>query len=420
MINNSKMRTDILNNLENPKQLEKLYRDNKVIFKKEFNQIYPIHQQYSNLSFWHERLNFEIEKQNPLAKNEIIIVIVFSFIAGLIAHIPNFTGIDQEYFFSRNISFVVFPLLSTYFMWKQKLAFKQWLFPLLAILMAAIYINLLPNNTSSSTTTLTFIHMPIFLWAIFGYSFLGENLKSHQSRINFLRYNGDLVVMSGLLLLSTIIFSAITVNLFDLIGINIEIFYFQNIMIWGLAAIPIIATYLIQTNAQLINKVSPIIAKIFTPLVFINLFIYLSAILYTKKYPYQDRNLLLLFNVLLIGVMALILFSIAEAGKIAKNKFSLIILFGLSALTIIVNGIALAAIVYRINEFGFSANRIAVLGGNLLIFINLLLVCYKLFLTSFKNGSIEEIEESIAGYLPIYAIWSGFMAFIVPIIFQYK
>jgi hypothetical protein len=262
--------------------------------------------------------------------------------------------------------------------------------------------------------------MPIFLWAIFGYTFLGENLKSYQSRISFLRYNGDLVVMSGILLLSTIIFSAITVNLFDLIGINIEIFYFQNIMIWGLAAIPIIASYLIQTNAQLINKVSPIIAKIFTPLVFINLFIYLSAMLYTKKYPYQDRNLLLLFNVLLMGVMALILFSIAEAGKTAKNKFSIIMLFSLSVLTIIVNCIALSAILYRINEFGFSANRIAVLGGNLLIFINLVLVSYKLFLASFKNADIEEIERSIAGYLPVYAIWTGFIAFIIPIIFQFK
>ena len=414
------MRSEILNNLDNPKQLEKLYRDNKVSFKKEFNQIYSGHTENKALSVWHERLNFENEKHGIGTKNEIGVVVAFALIAGLIAHIPNFTSIDQEYYFSRNISFVVFPVLSAYFIWKQKLAFKQWLFPLLATFIAAIYINLLPNNTSSSTITLSFIHIPIFLWAVFGYSFLGEHVKSKQSRISFLRYNGDLVVMSGILLLSTVLFSVITINLFDIIGINIEIFYFQNIMIWGIAAIPIVATYLIQTNAQLINKVSPIIAKIFTPLVFINLFIYLSAMVYTKKYPYQDRNVLLLFNVLLMGVMALILFSIAEAGKANKNKFSLMTLFGLSALTIIVNGIALSAIVYRINEFGFSANRIAVLGGNLLIFINLALVSYKLFLTSFKNGSIEEIEETIASYLPIYAIWTGLVAFLMPLIFQFK
>ena len=414
------MRSEILNNLDNPKQLEKLYRDNKVSFKKEFNQIYPGHLENKALSVWHERLNFENEKQAIGSKNEIVIVIAFALIAGLIANIPNFSGIDKERFFPRNISFIVFPVLSAYFIWKQKLVFKQWLFPLLATFIAAIYINLLPNNTSSSTITLSFIHMPIFLWAIFGYSFLGEHVNSNQSRISFLRYNGDLVVMSGILLLATVLFSAITVNLFDIIGINIEIFYFQNIMFWGIAAIPIVATYLIQTNAQLINKVSPIIAKIFTPLVFINLFIYLSAMVYTKKYPYQDRNVLLLFNVLLMGVMALILFSIAEAGKANKNKFSLMTLFGLSALTIIVNAIALSAISFRLIEFGISPNRIAVLGGNLLIFINLVIVCYKLFLASFKNAGIEDIERSIAGYLPVYAIWTGLVAFLIPFLFQFK
>lgn len=414
------MKSDILHNLDNPKQLEKLYREDASSFKKEFNQIYSGQQDKASLAFWNERLNYEAAKPSWGSTTELVIVIVFALLAGLIASIPNITGIDNEKFLFRNISFIVFPLLSAYFIWKQKLAFKQYLFPLLAFIIAAVYINLLPTNKESSSIMLAFIHLPIFLWTIFGYSFLGENIKSSQSRIGFLRYNGDLVVISGILLLSTVLFSAITVNLFDLIGINIEIFYFQNIMIWGIAAIPIVATYLMQTNAQLINKVSPIIAKIFTPLVFINLFIYLSAMVYTKKYPYQDRNVLLLFNVLLMGVMALILFSIAEAGKATKNKFSLIVLFGLSALTLIVNAIALSAIVYRINEFGFSANRIAVLGGNLLIFINLVLVSYKLFLTSFKNGTIEEIEESIAGYLPIYAIWTGLITFLVPLLFQFK
>ena len=414
------MKTEILNNLDNPRQLEKLYREDASNFKKEFNQIYPGQQDKASLAFWNERLNYEAAKPSWGSTTELVIVIVFALLAGLIASIPNITGIDNEKFLFRNISFIVFPLLSAYFIWKQKLAFKQYLLPLLAFIVAAVYINLLPTNKESSSIMLAFIHMPIFLWTIFGYSFLGVNIKSSQSRIGFLRYNGDLLVMSGILILSTVLFSAITVNLFDLIGINIENFYFQNIMVWGIAAIPIVATYLIQTNAQLINKVSPIIAKIFTPLVFINLFIYLSAMVYTKKYPYQDRNVLLLFNVLLMGVMALILFSIAEAGKATKNKFSLIVLFGLSALTLIVNAIALSAIVYRINEFGFSANRIAVLGGNLLIFINLVLVSYKLFLTSFKNGTIEEIEESIAGYLPVYAIWTGLISFLVPLLFQFK
>jgi hypothetical protein len=121
-----------------------------------------------------------------------------------------------------------------------------------------------------------------------------------------------------------------------------------------------------------------------------------------------------------MGVMALILFSVAEAAKNANSKFNLVMLFSLSVLTIIVNCIALAAISFRLIEYGMSPNRIAVLGGNLLIFINLVLVCYKLFLASFKNAGIEDIERSIASYLPVYAIWTGLMAFLIPLIFQFK
>jgi len=226
--------------------------------------------------------------------------------------------------------------------------------------------------------------------------------------------------MCVIMYISGMLFSVITFGLFELIGLKIEQFYVQHIAIWGIAAIPIIATYLIQVNPQLINKVSPIIAKIFTPLVFLNLFIYLIAVVYTGKYPYNDRNLLLVFNVLLIGVLALILFSIAETSKTSKSKFSLVLLFGLSILTIIVNSIALSAITFRIMEWGITPNRIAVLGGNILIFINLVLVSYKLLMSARGKAEVESVESSIALFLPIYGIWTGLVCFLFPILFHFK
>ena len=413
------MRNEILNNIDNPKELEKLYRENKVSFKKEFNAIYP-EMQHTNLQFWYERLHYGSEQQNTDGKKEIGIVVILSLLAGLLINIPNITGIDKEIFLTRNLSFIIFPVLIVYFIWKQKLVFKQWAGAFIAVIIAVFYMNLLPQNNASSSINLSLIHTPIFLWAVFGYAFLGEKNKNFEYRIKFLRYNGDLIIMSGILLLSTFLFSAITMGLFQLIDIQIEKFYTQYILIWLLAAIPIMANYFIQNNAQLINRVSPIIAKIFTPLVCINLFIYVLTMIITKKFPYQDRNLLLLFNVLLIGVMALILFTIAETASSPKSKFNLVMLFILSILTIIVNGIALYAISFRINEYGISPNRIAVLGSNLLIFINLLKVAYQLYSSIFKNEVVEAIEDSIARYLPIYGIWAGIVAFIIPILFQLK
>lgn len=414
------MNKNIINNLNNPGQLEKLYRENKANFKKEFNLIYPENKDLLVLQYWNERLNYETEKKIFGTKKELLFVLVIALLAGLVANIPNITGINEERFFSKNIAFIVFPFLSFYFISTQKLILNKFLFPALAILISVCYINLLPYNNKSNSILLAQIHLPLFLWAVLGYTFLGNTFSDIQKRIDFLKFNGDLVVICAIMFLSGMLFSIMTLGLFQLIGLKVAQFYFQHIAIWGAAAIPIVGTYLIQSNPQLISKVSPIIAKIFSPLVFLNLFIYLCAVIYTGKYPYNDRNLLLVFNALLIGVLALILFSVAETSKTSKSKFSLLLLLGLSILTIIINSIALSAISFRIMEWGITPNRVAVLGGNILIFINLLLVSYKLLMINREKAEVEAVEISIASFLPIYAIWAGLVTFLFPLLFHLK
>lgn len=157
--------------------------------------------------------------------------------------------------------------------------------------------------------------------------------------------------MTTILLIAGGLMTGITLGLFSLIDLQIEEFYFKYIAIWGLAASPILGTYLVQTNPHLVNKVSPVIARVFTPLLLIMLIIYLFAVIFTGKDPYNDREFLLIFNVLLIGVMAIILFSIAETSKNSDSKIGALTLLGLSIVTIIVNGIALSAIVFRMGNY---------------------------------------------------------------------
>jgi hypothetical protein len=114
------MREEIKNNLDNPVQLERLYQENRTTFKREFNLIYPDIRQTATAQIWNARLNFENEKISWGTSKELIIVIVLSFIAGLIAKIPDFTEIIPEYFYPRNIGFVVVPLPAAYFAWKHK------------------------------------------------------------------------------------------------------------------------------------------------------------------------------------------------------------------------------------------------------------------------------------------------------------
>ena len=117
--------------------------------------------------------------------------------------------------------------------------------------------------------------------------------------------------------------------------------------------------------------------------------------------------------------MAIILFSLTEATNNTNSKFNLIILFGLAILAIIANTIALSAISFRLSEFGLSPNRLAVLGANLLIFAHLLLVSYGLIKNLNGKATLQNVEATIASFIPVYAIWAAFISFVLPFIFQF-
>jgi len=410
------MKDEILTNLNDPKQLEKMYRANRVIFKREFCVLYPELKGNPLADFWNERLNYESDEISRRTGKGLLFVIVASLIAGLIAKLPAFLSIDEDVFYPRNIGFIVFPILSIYFAWKNKLSTGKIAFIAGTTIFCSIFINLLPGPENSDTLILSCIHLLLCLWAILGFAFVGGTRNNVGMRLGYLKYNGDLIVMTTLILIAGAIMTAVTIGLFELIGFNIEKFYFDYIGIFGLAAAPIVGTYLIQTNPQLVGKVSPVIARIFSPLVLVMLVVYLAAIILSNKDPYNDREFLLIFNALLIGVMALIFFSVAETTRFTKSHTEIWVLFLLSVVTIIVNCIALSAILFRISEWGITPNRAAVLGANVLVLINLLLVVVQLYKVLAKKADIFEVRKAIAFYLPVYVLWTAIVTFIFPLI----
>jgi hypothetical protein len=414
------MKDEILAHLKNPTQLEKMYRTNKLHFKREFNTLYPEVKGNALADFWNERLNYESDEINWGSKKELSFVVIAALVAGVIAKLPALLSISEDFFYPRNIGFILFPLLSAYFAWKNKLSTGKIALIAGAMFAGLIFINFLPDITKSDTTILSCIHLVLFLWAILGFAFVGGVKNNAEKRLDFLKYNGDLLVMTALIVIAGAILTGITIGLFELIGFDIKEFYFENIVIFVLPAAPIFGTYLTQTNPQLVGKVSPVIAKIFSPLVLVMLVIYLIAMIYSGKDPYNDREFLIIFNALLIGVMAIIFFSVAEASKTTKSQAESWILFLLSFVTVVVNGIALSAILFRISEWGFTPNRAAILGGNILILINLLLVTVQLFKVILKKTDIAGVGKIISLYLPIYVIWTVIVTFIFPLLFGFK
>jgi len=355
-------------------------------------------------------------KKELTKHKEILFIIFASIIAGLIAKLPLIFSLDEEFFYPRNMGFIIFPVLALYFGWKNQLSAPKMAFIAAFFVLSAVFINSLPN-IENDTLILSCIHLILLMWSVLGFAFTGELKNTLQKRLGYLKYSGDLAVITTLILISGGLLSAITIALFELIDLKIADFYFQNIGIFGLVAAPIVGTYLIRTNPQLIGKVSPLIAKIFSPLVLVMLVVYLAAIIFSGKDPYNNREFLLIFNVLLIGVMALIFFSAADISEKPKTNFQNWILFLLSAVTIIVNGVALSAILFRISEWGITPNRAAVLGANLLILVNLVLVTIQIYKVISRKREIDAVGEVISRYLPVYVIWTAIVTFLFPAIF---
>lgn len=407
------MENEIIKNISNPAALESLYRSNPASFSRAFEAVYP---QISNelaAQIWQERL--AVSSTSWGSKNDWILLVAFAVLAGFFMQLPDILHLSHDRYFPRNMSFFVMPGIGAYFAYKQGLGLRELLWPIATLVTSILFINLLPEK--STTLLLTCLHIPILIWLAVGYIFAGSDAGK---RMDFLRYHGDLVVMTVVIGLAGGLFTALTLNLFNLVQLKIDDFYFRYIVLSILPSVPLFATLLVRQNTSLVSKISPVIARIFTPLVTITLAIFLVAIIFTGKDPYNDRDFLLIFNGVLIGVMALILFSLGEATKQHASRIHQYFLLALAIVAIIDNGIALSAIGFRLMEYGVSANRLAVLGSNALVMVHLVLVTRHL--SRFIKGveTVEGIEKGLTSYLPYYAVWVAIVSFIFPLIFSFS
>ena len=400
----------IITNISNPAALEQLYRSNPAAFARAFEAVYPQISTQVSAHIWRERLVVSTTSWGSMS--DWVVVGIFALLAGFLMQLPDIFSISHDYYFPRNMSFIVMPGIGAYFAYKQGMSLRQLLAPLAILAASILFINLLPEK--STTLLLTCLHIPILIWLVVGYIFAKSD---PGKRMDFLRYHGDLVVMTTVIGLAGGLFTALTINLFNLIQLKIEDFYFRYLVLSILPSVPLFATFLVRQNASLVSKISPVIARIFTPLVTITLAIFLVAIIYSGKDPYNDREFLLLFNGVLIGVMALILFSLGEATKQNASRVHQYFLFALAVLAIIDNGIALSAIGFRLMEYGITPNRLAVLGSNALVMVHMMITTQKLWSFLKGNERIEAVEKSLTSYLPFYAVWAAIVSFVFPLLF---
>ncbi|COF00322.1 DUF4153 domain-containing protein [Bacillus cereus] len=409
----------IIENIDNPHELERMYRKDTKAFKKSFSQAWAQKPDSQVLGAWYERLHFKetanAEKKSLFQKG-FLFMGMLAILAGISTRII-FYFVEQEVIAPINLAFGVIPFIVAYFVYHNTPK-KSIIYSLIALfLISGIYLNTLPLNYKDSII-LAYLHLPIFLWVLVGLAFTGNEYSKGSTRLAYIKFNLEYVLLYASMAVSGMILAVFTMRLFSFVDLDIGEFYFSNVVLFGAAALAIVAAYLVSMNLKLAKNITPYISKIFSPLVLITLLIYLITVIWVGKNPFLDRNFLMAFNGILLGVLAVTIFSIVESDSDEKKNISDYINFALIVLALIIDTVALSAIVFRLSSYGITPNRLAVLGVNILIWANLIWIMfsYMRFLQS-KSGPTA-IQDAVTKYLPIYGLWAAFVIFTFPIIFN--
>jgi len=412
---------EIKANLGNPEILEGLYRNDRKAFKTAFEGLFQEIKNTETAMFWKSRLDYDSKPDilKTFTMREIVIVVATGLVAAFLIKIPTiFSLSDEDSFYFKNAAIIVFFGLTLYTMLINRISEPgKIITTVVAFLIPALYSNLMPSRDPRDAVILAYIHLPMLMWFIYGIVWSGFDLRNHDKRIDFIRHNGDLAITYALIAAGGGFLTLITVGLFNSIGLDITDFYAENIVFAGAVAAPVVAAYLIGKFPALVSKIAPIIAGIFSPLVLITLIVFLVTMILTGKDPYNDRDFLLIFNVLLLGVMGIIIFSVSGTSVIKNQRFNSITLLILSVVTIIIDLIALSAIFYRLGEYGLTPNRLTILVSNILVLINLIMIMAGLFKINFRNKEFRIVEMTVSRYLPVYLVWIIFVVFAFPRIF---
>ena len=427
------MKTKILENEKNSYILESLYRSNPQEFKDAFLEIYEDNPDSEIFQVWYERLFFEDkydnivpQKKSKISKNFIVTLILCIF-AGFFVKLPDiFKFISNEHFNTRDLFSCFLPLLAIYYLINKKTKKIHWFILATVIIFALIYINLIPNNIldpkspdMADTSILVFIHMPIFLWFITGVSFITPLFKNIENRINFLRFNGEIFVYSSLIGAGWVVLTGATALLFSVAGIESGDFLTQWLIFIGFATTPILAVSIL-CNTKIKIKLASLLSKIFAPLFALVLLVFIVITKFNPSKLFTEREILLGINIFLLLVVAINTFvSIDKQSDKTINFFdynNLLLLLASFFLEIHV----MINIISRLTSLGFTPNRTALVGINILILIHLIgmIIFYIRWFT--KKVDKSNGLSFIANYIPVYFYWSIFMVFIFPWLFSIR
>ncbi|EYD77293.1 membrane protein, putative [Rubellimicrobium mesophilum DSM 19309] len=356
------------------------------------------------------------------ARTDAVVAVCLAAAAALMVKMPALFGIGLETapgFYARNLSFFVLPLLLGYFAWKRRLDPGTLRWPALVVLAAAVVANGYPFASGGSTEALTALHLPIVLVLVVGVAYAGGRWREVGGRMDFVRFLGELFIYYVLIALGGGVLLAFMAMIFRSIDIDVEPFFESWLLPCGAAGAVVVASWLVEAKQSVIENMAPVLTRLFTPLFAAVLLAFLGTFLWTGHAIDIERDVLIAFDLLLVLVLGLLLYAVSARDlRQPPGLFDgLQVVLVVSAL--LADAVALWAIAARITEFGLTPNRVAALGMNLLLLVNLAwsTVLYGRFLR--RRGSFADLERWQTDYLPVYALWAAIVVVLFPPAFGY-
>lgn len=399
--------------LDDPTRLEALYREDPESFRHALEEVQQDGEESVTLRVWAARLTFR-EPARSLDRNRLWLAIGLALALGALLRFPAL-WLTEDWYYPRVAPSLAFLALAAYF-WREHRDRGRLIAGLSLAAVVTTYASLLPGFTDSVVMAL--VHLPILCWAFLGATFTGTAWREPDARLRFLRYNGELLILATLVALGFFVFSGITVALFSMIYPDPAEWYAQNIGIFGAAAVPLAATYLYDVVLKRHTGIASVLARVFSPLFLAMTVTYLVVAAVGGKNPFVDRTFLITVNGLLLVVLGMTVLSIAQREAQDEVGWADRINVALLLVTLVIDLVALSAIVFRLTSYGLTPNRVVVLGANLVVMTHLVWTTRAYLALVRGSGAAGEVQRAVVVYLPVYAGWAAVVAFVLPFVFR--
>jgi hypothetical protein len=356
--------------------------------------------------------------------NETLVVLSLAIAAAMAIKVPALFGFrlggGDEAFYARNASLFVLPLLAAYFAWKRGLAAANCSWLVLPFAAAAVFANVFPFGARSDTGTLTALHLPIALWLVVGIAYVGGPWFAGGGRMDFVRFSGELFIYYVLIALGGGVLNAVTMMMFNAIHIKADWLAEGWLIPCGAMGAVIVGSWLVEAKQSVIENMAPVLTRLFTPMFAILLLVFLATMAWTGSPIDIRRDVLIAFDLLLVLVVGLVLYAASARDPQRRPDFFDGLQLLLVVCALVVDAVALAAIAARISGFGFTPNRVAALGENLILLVNLTWSAWLYARFLYGRGSFSFLEQWQIAYLPVYSVWATFVVVFFPLVFGYR